>query len=180
MPRKPREEEAGAVQHVYARGNNKQRIFLRDGDRAKYLGLLGDVVERSRWRCLSYCLMDNHVHLMLETTLPNLGEGMQWLHGHYGTWLNEIHARVGHVFQGRFGAVRMKSEGQLWAAAAYIARNPVDAGLCELPEEWAWSSHRFVLEGDGPSWLDVDRLLWHFSGVGADPRSVYGRVTGGV
>src|SRR5919199_2497930 len=72
MPRKPREDVAGAVQHVYARGNNRRRIFLDDFDRNRYLVLLEHVVGRKRWMCLAYCLMDNHVHLLLETPEANL------------------------------------------------------------------------------------------------------------
>lgn len=180
MPRRPREEEAGAIHHVYARGNNKESIFLRDEDREEYLRLLGLEVVRCEWRVLALCLMKNHVHLIIETPIPNLGEGMQRFHGAYGTWFNEEHDHVGHVFQGRFGAKRMRSEAQLWAAVAYVVRNPVEAELCALPEDWRWSSHGFVVAGSSPPWLDVDRLLWHFAGVGGDPRDVYRRVTSGV
>ena len=65
MPRKLREEEAGAVVHVFARGNNRQRIFRCNYDRELYLSLLGQVVARQGWLCLSYCLMHNHVHLLV-------------------------------------------------------------------------------------------------------------------
>jgi REP element-mobilizing transposase RayT len=180
VPRRPREEEAGAIQHVVARGNNKGAIFLDDEDRREYLRLLAQEIARRGWRCLAFCLMDNHIHLLIETPEPNLGAGMRRFHGIYGTWFNEKHGRVGHVFQGRFTAVRMKSEAQVWACVAYIVRNPVEAGLCAEPAEWTWSSHRSVVDGPAPRWLDVDRLLWHFAGVGGDPERVYRSATSGV
>jgi putative transposase len=180
MPRRLREEAAGAIFHVYARGNNKQAIFLDDRDRVEYLRLLAETVRQFGWRLMGYCLMDNHVHLLIETPEPNLGAGIQRLHGQYGIYFNERHGRVGHVFQGRFGAERIRSEAQLWAVAAYVVRNPVEAGLCPRPEDWPWSSHRAVLDGTAPKWLDAARLIWHFSGVGGEPLRVYAHATSGV
>jgi REP element-mobilizing transposase RayT len=173
MPRKPREDVEGGVHHVYARGNGRHDIYLDDGDRRTYLAMLGRVVMRKRWRCLAYCLMDNHVHLLVETVDANLGQGMQRLHSSYAQTFNARHGRSGHVFQGRYGAARMTDDAQLYMAAAYIARNPVAAGLCELPEQWRWSSFAAVLGGSAPGWLDVTRLLSYFDPVGGEPRQRY-------
>jgi putative transposase len=117
--------------------------------------------------------MDNHVHLLVETLEANLAAGMRRLHGLYAQTFNERHGRSGHVFQGRYGAVRMKSDEQLWAVAAYIARNPVDAGLCDSPEEWAWSSHAATLGSACPTWLDAERLLQLFGAAGGQARRRY-------
>jgi REP element-mobilizing transposase RayT len=152
---------------VYARGNDQQAIFRHDGDRRIYLRLLGTVTVRRRWRCLSYCLMDNHVHLLLETPGGNLGAGMQQLQGNYAQSHNVRHRRSGHLFQGRYGAVRVTTDAQLWATAAYIARNPVDAGLCDRPEEYRWSSHGAWAEEREPVWLDRARLRWYLGGLSA-------------
>src|SRR6476659_7057647 len=108
MARKLREEVAGGVQHVYARGNNRERVFFDYADRHCYLGILDRTVARTGWRCLAYWLMDNHVHLIVETPEPNLAPGMQRLHGEYAQMLNERHGRVGHVFQGRYGSVPVR------------------------------------------------------------------------
>ena len=110
MARKPRVELAGGVHHVFARGNCRQLIYLNDADRGAYLDLLACVVVRKRWHCLAFCLMDNHVHLLIETPLPNLGAGMQWLHGRFAQGFNRRHRRTGHVFEGRFGSVLVKNE----------------------------------------------------------------------
>ena len=173
MPRKPREEIVDGIFHVYARGNNKGLIY-RDGvDRQAYLQALGAVVERCRWRLLAFCLMDNHMHLLVETPHANLGVGMQRLQSDYAQQFNQRHGRSGHVFQGRYGSVRAETDEQLWGAAAYIAMNPVVAGLCDAPEAWPWGSHRAIVRGSGPRWLDVERLLEHFAGAGRDARQTY-------
>jgi REP element-mobilizing transposase RayT len=163
---------------VYARGNWKQLIYVDDRDRAVYLDLLGETVRRYAWRCLAFCLMDNHVHLMVETEEANLGSGMQRMHGRYAQAFNVRHRRTGHLFQGRFGSVRVKSDAQLLLVARYIARNPVTAGLCEDPALWPWSSHQAVLTGTFPAWLDVPRLLEYFASDGGDGLRRYGAFVG--
>ena len=173
VPRKLREEVEGGIYHVFARGDNRRPIYLDDSDRRTYLSLLSRAVRTKNWRCLSYCLMANHVHLMLETPDANLGAGMQQLQSNYAQIFNKRHGGCGHVFQGRYGAVRVRSDEQLWTLVVYVARNPVEAGLCEFPEAWAWGSHRSVVENRYPSWLDVPRLMSHLGGAGGEPRERY-------
>ena len=122
------------------RGNAKQAVYLDDVDRWTYLRLLGLSIRKRRWRCLAYCLMDNHVHLLLETPHAGLAVGMQWLHGVYAQTFNERHGRVGHLFQGRYGSVRVTTDAQLWALLRYVGVNPVEAGLCASPSDWRWRS----------------------------------------
>ena len=179
MPRKPRVEVAGGIHHVYARGNDRRRIFLDDEDRACYLDTLAYVTEVQGWYLLAYCLMDNHVHLVVETPEPNLAVGMQRLHGLYAQDFNERRGRCGHLFQGRYGARLITSDEQLWATIAYVTWNPPDAGLCGEPHEWSWSSHAAVLGWREPQrWLATDRLLEHFAGAGGHPRARYVELTG--
>jgi REP element-mobilizing transposase RayT len=168
MPRKPRVEVADGVHHVFARGNGRQLIYLDDVDRRTYLALLARVVLSKRWRCLAFCLMDNHVHLLIETPSPNLGAGMQWLHGRYALGFNRRHARTGHLFEGRFGSVLMKDEAHLWTTVAYVARNPVAAGLCARPIDWAWSSHRAIAGRAAAPWVDHERLLAYYDAFGGE------------
>jgi hypothetical protein len=108
---------------------------------------------------MAYCLMNNHFHLLLEISDPNLSAGMHRLQSAYARAFNERHDRVGHVFQGRYGSVRARTDEQVRAAAVYLARNPVDAGLCGRPEDWQWSSLGFIARGVRPAWVAVDRLL---------------------
>jgi putative transposase len=147
MPRKPREEAEGAVHH---------------------LTLLGVAVRARHWRCLAYCLMSNHLHLLIETPRANLGVGMAWLHGGYARWFNRRHGRTGHVFERRYGSVRIHTDAQLWVVLRYIAMNPVEAGLCARPEEWRWSS-----AGGGKAWLDHSRVLEYLAANGGDAHQRY-------
>jgi REP element-mobilizing transposase RayT len=174
MPRKPREEEAGAIHHVFARQNDGRLLYRDDGDRQRYLAMLAGVAGRFGWRCLTYCLMPNHLHLLVETPQPNLGRGMQRLHGDYGRWFADRRGKPGHAFGGRYGAVRVRDDAQLWAAVSYIARNPVEARLCAGPQDWRWSAHAAILHGDHPAWLAVARLLELLGGFGGgDARHAY-------
>jgi putative transposase len=173
MARKPRQEVPGGVHHVVARGNAQQRIFLSDRDRALYLSLLARVITRHRWMCLAYCLMDNHVHLLLETPEANLGTGMGALQGQYAQTFNKRQKRSGHVFQGRFHSVVIRTDEQLLQTARYIAMNPVEAGMCAAPRDWPWSSHAAVVGGSAPAWLDAGRLLGYFGAWGGEPRARY-------
>jgi putative transposase len=161
------------VHHAYARGVNREVIYLDDVDRLRYLTLLGQVVERHSWHCLAFCLMHNHVHLLVETPAPDLGRGMQRLHGVYAQYFNRRHRRSGHLFQGRFGAVVMRSDAQLLMAARYIARDPVEAGLCDDVAGWTWSSHVATLGSARPRWLDTGRLLGYFGAGGGDSLDRY-------
>lgn len=138
MARKPREELEGAIFHVYARGNDQRLIYRDDIDRRLYLRLLATAVRLWSWSLHAFCLMDNHVHLLVETPKPNLGRGMQYLHGTYAREFNDRHRRSGHLFQGRYGAVRIKTDEQLWRVKEYIEMNPVNAGLCATRDDWPW------------------------------------------
>jgi putative transposase len=166
-------EVAGGVHHVFARGNNRQDVFRDDRDRRFYLKLLAAVAARQRWRCLAYCLMGNHVHLLVETPEPNLGVGMQRLHGDYAQRFNERHGHAGHVFRGRFGATLITSDEQFRHVVGYIARNPVEAGFVTDPAAWRWSSHAALAAGARPRWLDQARLEEYLGGLGGDPAARY-------
>jgi len=181
MPRKLREEVEGGVFHVFARGNDQRLIYRDDADRRAYLRMLRGTVKLNRWRLLAFCLMDNHVHLLVETPTPNLGIGIQRLHSLYAREFNARYGRSGHVFQGRYGAVRVTTDAQLWTVVRYLALNPVEAGLCARPRDWQWSSYGATLASGSPSWLDATRLLSYFATVGGDALERYAEfVEGGV
>ncbi|MBE2318786.1 transposase [Solirubrobacter sp. CPCC 204708] len=178
MPRQPRAELEAGVYHVYARGNRRQSIFFDDRDRRRYVALLASVVGRTGWLCLSYCLMGNHVHLLIETREPNLGVGMHLLQGGYAQYFNRRHGVSGRLFQSRFDAVAIESDHQLWLTAAYVARNPVSAGLCETASDWLWSSHADVVYRCAPDWLADDRLLSYFAADGGRALDRYESLVG--
>jgi putative transposase len=180
VPRPPRDQEAGGIYHVFARGNYGQVIFRDDRDRRRYLGHFSQAIRRHRWHCLSYCLMHNHVHLVLETPEPNLAHGMQRLQGGYAQGFNRRNARIGHLFQGRYGSVRVASDGQLWSVVRYVVLNPVAAGFCHDAVDYAWSSHGAVMHGVASPFVDVARLLSYVGDAAGSraPRERYAELIG--
>jgi REP element-mobilizing transposase RayT len=163
MTRPLRIEFGGAIYHVTSRGDRREAIFVTDADRHQWLDLLGEVCERFNWRCHSYCLMDNHYHLLVETVEGNLSAGMRQLNGVYTQRHNRAHGRVGHVFQGRFKAIIVQRDSYLLELARYVVLNPVRAGICASPGKWPWSSYRSTVgEAEAPVWLETRWLLAQF------------------
>ncbi len=114
---RPRVEEAGAIYHVCARGAVGQDIFRDGTDRQRYLQFLARTVRWATWHCLSYCLMGNHIHLLLETPKPNLADGMMRFHGRYATApVSPMTRRASRVEQVPSFGVRVV--GDLFALAA--------------------------------------------------------------
>ncbi len=147
MARLPRNETEAGTHHVYARGVERRSIFGDDDDRREYLRLFRAVIAQFDWSCLAYCLMPNHVHLLIETCEPNLGRGMHLLHGLYAQLFNTKYGRVGHLFQSRFGSRIVHDEIQLARVADYIVQNPVAAGLCASAQAWPWSGPELASGG---------------------------------
>ena len=135
-------EAAGAIQHVIARGNAGGEIVLDNSDRRDLIAALGRASERDGWLVHAYCLMDAHLHLVVETPEPTLGKGMQRLLGGYAFEFNRRHGRYGHLFAGPYAASLVETEDYAITLSAYVALNPVRAGLVAAPEDWEWSSYR--------------------------------------
>lgn len=159
MARRRRLDAPGLVSHVTARGVDGCPIFRSAGDRHGYLSLLEDVVERFDWLLYAYCLMGNHVHLLIETTWPTLSAGLQRLNGLHAQRFNRRYGRYGHLFQGRFASELVEWDSHLLSAARYVVLNPVEANLCRHPGDWAWSSYRATVGTADPRLLALDRLL---------------------
>lgn len=164
MARPLRIEYPGAVYHVTSRGNAGQKIFRSDKDREYILELLAHLVERFRWSCHAYCLMDNHYHLVIETSEANLSRGMRQLNGAYTQRYNWKYRRSGHVFQGRYKAILVDKESYLLELCRYVVLNPMRAHLVEKPEDWKWSSYLFTAGlKKSPEFLTTDWVLGQFS-----------------
>jgi putative transposase len=137
MPRPNRDQEPG-VHHVTARGNARVAIFIDDDDRALYCVRLEWTAFDFEWDVLLWCLMTNHVHLLIATRKPNLSAGMQQLHGRYAQLFNDRHRRTGHLFGGRFWSEPIESEERFENACGYILDNPVAAGMVTEWRLWPW------------------------------------------
>jgi REP element-mobilizing transposase RayT len=166
MARPLRVEFPGAVYHVTSRGNARQSIFIDDENRDGFLDVLSIVVERFKWLCHAYCLMENHYHLLIETPNGNLSKGMRELNGVYTQWFNQRYRRVGHLFQGRYKAIIVEKDNHLLSLCRYVVLNPLRVGLIKKPEQWRWSSYRATIGlVKIPSFLTVDWVLSQFGGT---------------
>jgi len=163
MARQARIEYPGAVHHVRSRGNNRQAIFLDDGDRTHFLVLLAEAVRHYGWLVTAWVLMTNHFHLVLQTPEPNLSRGMKWLLGSYVAWFNKRHGRTGHLFGDRFHSDLIEEDSYLTRAVRYIVLNPVRAKMVERPEDYCWSSYRATAGLEQASeWLALETLAPFF------------------
>lgn len=144
MTRQPRRPSETGVHHVMLRGVNRDVIFLEDEDFECFLRALRDTKDASGSAVLAYCLMTNHVHLVLQTAREPIGMVMKRLGVRYASWFNRKYGRVGHVFQDRFASKPIEDDAYLTAVLPYIWNNPVVAGVVRRPEEYRWSSRRWL------------------------------------
>jgi REP element-mobilizing transposase RayT len=128
-----------------SRGNNKQPIFRDSLDYGKYLELLPIMLRRFKVCCHAFCLLYNHLHLLVTPRELPVSRMMQQLNSKYCAWFNERHGRVGHVLQDRYKAKLVDEAGYFLNAVRYIALNPPVAKQVERPEEWPWSSYRAAI-----------------------------------
>jgi len=137
----------GVAHHVTQRGNRRLPIFFSDDDRRAYLDGLAAAFGASATRCLAWCLMDNHVHLILVPATPDgLRAALGEAHRHYTRRINFREGWRGYLFQGRFASYPM-DDAHLIAAVRYVENNPVAARMVDRPEQWPWSSARSHVAG---------------------------------
>jgi putative transposase len=149
MARIPRSALAeGRFFHLYARGVDHLTIFRDRDDRLRFLQLLATVTEREVWLCHAFCLMDTHVHLIVEAAIARVSRGMQLLLGRYARHFNDRHRRTGHLFGGRFGARLIDDEEYLATVVDYVLQNPVRAGMVERNGDWPWCGARGAWRGE--------------------------------
>ena len=145
--------------HVTARGNRREPIFFEDGDQGVYCDLLAEEVRRFGVEVWAYCLMPNHVHLILVPSREDgLGRAVGEAHRRYSSFINARMRWTGHLFQGRYASVAM-DEDHLIAAVRYVSLNPVRAGLVDRAEGWPWSSVGAHLAGEDDGLVVVRPVL---------------------
>ena len=176
MARPLRIEFPGALYHVTSRGDGREDIYLGDGDREVWLEILGRVRDRFNWLIHSYCQMGNHYHLVVETPDGNLAAGMRQLNGVYTQRFNQVHNRVGHVFQGRYKAILVQKDAYLLELARYVVLNPVRARMVRTARDWVWSSYRATAGMAAiPNWLETAWVLAAFAEGIPEGQSAYRR-----
>ena len=141
MPRTAREKSGNGIYHIMLRGINKQNIFEEPEDYKKLMELLKQSKEIGGLTIYGYCLMSNHIHLLLKEGKEPLGNTMKRLASKYAVWFNTKYQRIGHLFQDRFKSEAVEEPSYFLTVLRYIHFNPVKAGLVKKPEEYAYSSY---------------------------------------
>ena len=159
MPRRNRCVLPDVPCHITQRGVDRRETFSSDQDRTTYLRLVHENLQDAAVRILGYCLMNNHVHVVaIPAREDSLSILFRRVHGRYAQYYNAHSGRSGHLWQNRFFAC-MLSESHLWAALAYVERNPVRAGMLENAADYEWSSAAAHLTGSDNSGL-LDMQWW--------------------
>ena len=144
MARLPRKRSSTGIYHVMLRGIDKRNIFLHDDDKEKFSDYLFRAKELGVFELYGYCLMDNHVHLLIKEG-EELGKSIKRVTVGYVYWHNEKYQRTGHLFQNRYKSEVVESDSYLVIVARYIHQNPVKAKIVKNPRGYKWSSYKDYL-----------------------------------
>ncbi len=149
MPRKARVKSVTGIYHIILRGMNRQSIFEDDEDRQKFLKTLKSYKEICGYSIYAYCLMSNHIHLLIKTGQETLEQIMKRIGASYVYWYNCKYERCGHLFQDRFRSEPVENDAYLLTVSRYIHQNPIKAGIVENIKEYRWSSYTEYIKDIG-------------------------------
>jgi len=166
MPRVQRIRGEFSTYHVMQRGNEKKNIFRNTVDKFKFLEIISKAREKYKFSVYSYCLMDNHIHILLSDNGNDISMLMKSINVSYVAYFNRIHQRCGHLFQDRFKSELVKDDRYLLEVSRYIHNNPVKAKIVENPGDFRWSSYNIYSEkaNDDFGLVDTSKILSFFTG----------------
>ena len=142
VARQARMESPTDYYHVMMRGNNRENIFKDKNQKIFFIELLKGSVEDKLVDIAGYCIMDNHVHIIIKSELSNLSKFIKSINTKYAMRFNKQKDRVGHVFQGRYKSEIISDEIYLLQVIRYVHNNPVIARIVKSPDDYRWSSYR--------------------------------------
>ena len=148
MPRQPRLDAPGLLQHVMARGIERRKLFRDDKARKSFLDHLAIILEETQTQCYAWALIPNHFHLLLITGPTPLSKAMRRLMTGYAVTFNKRQKRIGHLFQNRYKSVICEEDPYLLELIRYIHLNPLSAGIVKDLKEldkYPWTGHSAIL-----------------------------------
>jgi len=148
MPRQMRRLSESGIYHIMIRGNERKKLFFDDEDREKFIDILCEKKKEQGYLIYAYCLMDNHVHLLIKEEKDTIARIMKRINTSYAYYFNKKYQRVGHVFQDRFKSEPVETDAYLLAAVRYIHHNPVKANIVENASQYKWSSFNSYIYQD--------------------------------
>ncbi|MTI86024.1 MAG: transposase [Firmicutes bacterium] len=141
MPRIARKRSSSGIYHVVLRGINRQRIFEDDQDNQKYLKTIKRYKKTSGYEVYAYCLMSNHIHLLMKEGKEDLGITFRRIGASYVYWYNWKYSRRGHLFQDRYKSEVVETDSYFLTVMRYIHQNPTKAGIVKEIQAYPWSSY---------------------------------------
>ena len=148
MPRTARKKSQTGIYHVMIRGIDRQKIFHTNYDKYYFIKILKRYKIQFGFELFAYCLMDNHVHILLRESGCSISEVMRSVAGGYAVWFNKKYDRVGHLFQNRFRSEAVEDERYFMTVLRYILYNPVKAGLSKTIQDYLFSSANDYFESN--------------------------------
>jgi putative transposase len=174
MPRIERLIPVDAAMHIMCRGNNKQNIFHREKDKLYYLFLLRKLKEENRLKIFHYCLLNNHLHLILWLNArSNLSKFMKQVNLSYFNYFKKNYGYFGHFWQDRYKSNIIEKDSYLLQCGKYIELNPVRAGIVSSPEEYKYSSYNYYARGFYDSLLTPNPVFLGLSNSEVERRKLY-------
>ena len=161
MPRKAREKSESDIYHIIMRGINRQRIFNEEEDCHRFLQTLKFYKETSGYEIYAYCLMSNHIHLLIKVGPEPLEQIMRRVCGKFVYWYNHKYDRTGYLFQDRFKSEPVEDDTYFLTVLRYIHQNPLKAGLVKGLKDYPWSSYNAYIKRN--KLVDADFALKMFS-----------------
>lgn len=159
MPRRARQLSSTGIYHIMLRGINRQQLLEDREDNEKFIEILTESKQISGYKLYAYCLMGNHIHLIMKVEKEPLEKIFKRLCGRFVYWYNAKYCRVGHLFQDRYKSEPIEDQGYFFSVLRYIHQNPVKAGLVKKVGEYPYSSYNCYMEQKGNQLVDVDFVL---------------------
>lgn len=162
MPRQKRKLGLSKIYHIIARGNERKNIFVDDEDRNKFIQILIDKKKKNEYILYAYCLMGNHLHLLIKEERDSMSRTMKRINDSYAYYFNKKYNRIGHVFQDRFKSEPVENDRYLISLIQYIHNNPVKAEIVNQPHQYKWSSYSLYFK-EQKSIINKEEILNLFS-----------------
>jgi len=157
MPRCARIKSQTQVYHIMLRGNNREKIFIDEEDKSRIIDTLGDKKKAEEYDLYAYCVMDNHIHLVIKEGKDPISSIVKRVATSYSYYFNKKYKRIGHVFQERFKSENIEDESYLLAAIRYVHQNPIKPGIGTV-DGYKWSSYRDYISR-GRNLTDTEEIL---------------------
>lgn len=158
MPRQARKKSESGIYHIMFRGINRQQIFEDSEDNEKFLDILCECKAISEYKVFAYCLMGNHLHLLLKFEKETIEQSLKRICGRFVYWYNTKYGRVGHLFQDRFKSEPIEDDRYFLACVRYIHQNPVKAGISTI-DKYPYSSYIDYISKNDNGITDIDFLF---------------------